>query len=449
MSTSAHLRRRLAQSGLIRALAPHDVFTARVLDAAGVELLFLGGFGVSASMCGLPDLGLATLTEMVEATRRIAQRVATPVIADADTGHGDLHNVAWTVRQFESAGAAGVLLEDQVAPKRCGHFAGKQVIAAEAMVAKLRTARLACRDPDFVIIARTDALAVEGLEPALARARLYAAAGADLGFVEAPRSVEELTRIARESPLPQLANMLPGGATPLLDADALERLGFKIVVDPLATLMLTARAVRDLGWAWRRDGSVAALRDRMADFEEVKRIVGLDEFLSWGDGQPPWAEPVWVERAQAMLDSYARWRGEELIPRSGDPLAQSRALFEAPFVVVAHGTEADPILNYANRRAVTLWETDLATLLRTPSRLTAEPVHREERAELLERTRRDGFVDDYRGVRISLRGNRFRIERATVWNVVGPSGEPAGQAATFRDWLPLPGGTPATPEQTG
>lgn len=437
MSTSSNLRRRLAEPGLIRALAPHDAFTARVLEAAGVELLFLGGFGVSASLCGLPDLGLATLTEMVEATRRITQRVATPVIADADTGHGDLHNVAWTVRQFESAGAAGILLEDQVAPKRCGHFAGKQVVSAEAMAAKLRAARLARRDPHFVIIARTDALAVEGLDAALARARLYAAAGADLGFVEAPRSVEELARIARESPLPQLANMLPGGTTPLLDARELERLGFKIAVDPLATLMLTARAVRDLGRVWRREGSVASLRERMAEFDEVKRIVGLDEFLTWGDGGPPWAEPAWVDRTQALLDSYARWRGQELLPRAGDPLADSRALFEAPFVVVAHGTEADPILNYANRAALSLWETDLRTLLRTPSRLTAEPVHREERARLLERTRTDGYVDDYRGIRISLTGSRFLIERATVWNIVAPDGQPAGQAATFREWQPL------------
>lgn len=436
-SSAANLRHRLARPGLIRALAPHDAFTARVLEAAGIELLFLGGFGVSASLCGLPDLGLATLTEMVDATRRVTQRVSVPVIADADTGHGDLHNVAWTVRQFESAGAAGVLLEDQVSPKRCGHFVGKQVIAPEAMAAKLRAARLARRDPDFVIIARTDALAMEGIDGALERARLYAAAGADLGFVEAPRSVDELARIARESPLPQLANMLPGGATPLLDAAELERMGFKIAVDPLATLMLTARAVRDLGWAWRREGSVASLRSRMADFDEVKRVVGLDEFLAWGDGGPPWAEPAWVERTQCLLDSYSRWRGEELIPRSGDPVEQSRSLFDAPFVVVAHGTEADPILNYANRAALTLWETDLATLLRTPSRLTAEPVHREERARLLERTHRDGYVDDYRGIRISPTGNRFRIEQATVWNVLGPHSEPAGQAATFRDWSPL------------
>ncbi len=437
MSTSSDLRHRLAKPGLIRALAPHDAFTARVLEAAGVELLFLGGFGVSASLCGLPDLGLATLTEMVEATRRITQRVAIPVIADADTGHGDLHNVAWTVRQFESAGAAGILLEDQVAPKRCGHFAGKQVVAAEAMAAMLRAALLARRFPHFVIFARTYALAIEGLDAALARARLYAAAGADLGFVEAPRSVEELARIARESPLPQLANMLPGGTTPLLDANELERLGFKIAVDPLATLMLSARAVRDLGRVWRREGSVASLRERMAEFDEVKRIVGLDEFLTWGDGGPTWAEPAWVDRTQALLDAYAHWRGQELLPRAGDPLADSRALFEAPFVVVAHGTEADPILNYANRAALSLWETDLRTLLRTPSRLTAEPVHREERARLLERTRTDGYVDDYRGIRISLRGSRFLIERATFWNLMAPDGQQAGQAATFREWQPL------------
>ena len=169
MSTSAHLRHLLARPGIVRSLAPHDVFTARVLEDVGVELLFLGGFGVSASVLGLPDLGLTTLTEMVEAVRRMTQRVSVPVIADGDTGHGDLHNVAWTVRQFESAGAAGILLEDQVAPKRCGHFAGKQVVSVETMVDKLRVALDARRDPDFVIIARTDARAIEGLDRAIER----------------------------------------------------------------------------------------------------------------------------------------------------------------------------------------------------------------------------------------------------------------------------------------
>src|SRR5438552_17336660 len=163
MSSTKRLRQLLSGPGVIRSLGAHDVFTARLVEAAGLETVFLGGFGTSASLLGLPDVGLITLTEMTDAVRRMAQRVAIPVVADGDTGHGDLHNVARTVREFERAGAAGVLIEDQVTPKRCGHFAGKQVIAADEMVLKLKAALAARTDPDFVIVARTDARDVEGI----------------------------------------------------------------------------------------------------------------------------------------------------------------------------------------------------------------------------------------------------------------------------------------------
>src|SRR5499427_805211 len=155
MNTTRRFRELLNQPGIIRSLGAHDVFTARLIEAAGLETVFLGGFGTSASLLGLPDVGYITLTEMADAVRRMAQRVAIPVVADGDTGHGDLHNVVRTVREFEAAGAAGVLLEDQVTPKRCGHFEGKQVIAAEQMVLKLKAARAARKDPDFVLVART------------------------------------------------------------------------------------------------------------------------------------------------------------------------------------------------------------------------------------------------------------------------------------------------------
>ncbi len=151
-------------------------------------------------------------------------------------------------------------------------------------------------------------------------------------------------------------------------------------------------------------------------------------------GQNRFWQAAWIERTGRMLDSYRHWLGQELIERTGDPLGDSRRLFEAAFVVVAHGEEADPILNYANRAALELWETDLDTLLAMPSRLTAEPVHREERARLLERTARHGYVDDYQGIRIASSGRRFRIERATVWNVLDQSGHKIGQAATFSAW---------------
>src|SRR2546421_123141 len=177
MTTTQRLRELLQQPGVIRRLGPPDVFPARLIEAAGLETVFLGGFGPSASLLGLPDVGYLTLTEMADAVRRMAQRVSIPVVADGDTGHGDLHNVVRTVREFERAGAAGVLLEDQVTPKRCGHFEGKQVIPAEEMVLKFKAALAARRDPDFIIIARTDARAVEGIDAAIARANRYAAAG--------------------------------------------------------------------------------------------------------------------------------------------------------------------------------------------------------------------------------------------------------------------------------
>ncbi len=191
------LRDLLAAPGVIRSLGAHDVFTARLVEAAGLETVFIGGFGTAASLLGLPDVGLLTLTEMADAVRRMAARVAIPVVADGDTGHGDLHNVARTVREFERAGAAGALLEDQVTPKRCGHFEGKQVIPAAEMVLKLRAALDARRDPDFVIVARTDARAVEGLASAVERANRYGEAGADVCFIEAPQGRDELERIPR------------------------------------------------------------------------------------------------------------------------------------------------------------------------------------------------------------------------------------------------------------
>jgi hypothetical protein len=148
----------------------------------------------------------------------------------------------------------------------------------------------------------------------------------------------------------------------------------------------------------------------------------------------PWKESAWIARGRVILDSYRRWVGTELIGRGETDEATARALFEASFVLVSHGTEADPLLNFANRRALELWEADLATLIGTPSRKTAEPMHRDERAQMLERTRRDGYVDDYRGVRISMTGRRFLIERATIWNVVDANGDFAGQAAAFSEW---------------
>jgi 2,3-dimethylmalate lyase len=277
---AARLRELLARPGIIRSLGAHDVFTALIVEQAGFETVFIGGFGTSASQLGLPDLNFLGMTEMADAVRRMAGRVRIPVIADGDTGHGDLHNVARTVATFAGAGAAGILIEDQVAPKRCGHFEGKAVIPIAEMVLKLKAAQQAREDPDFVIIARTDAREPLGLEEAIERVNRYGDAGADVVFIEAPLSEGELERIPRAVRYPLLTNMLTGGKTPILPVRDLEQMGYKIAVCPIESLLVTARAMQALCQALQREGRVDTLvGPAMASFTEVKEILGLDTFL--------------------------------------------------------------------------------------------------------------------------------------------------------------------------
>jgi 2-methylisocitrate lyase-like PEP mutase family enzyme len=283
MATTRQLRQLLSAPSVIRSLGAHDVLTARLIEAAGLETVFLGGFGTSASLLGLPDVGFITLTEMAGAVRRMALRVDIPVVADGDTGHGDLHNVVRTVREFERAGAAGVLLEDQLTPKRCGHFAGKQVVPADEMVLKLRAALGARTDPDFVIVARTDARAVEGIGGAIERANRYGAAGADVCFIEAPESRKELEDIPRAVRYPLLVNMLTGGVTPILTVDELGQLGYKIVVCPIETLLIAAKAVQRLIDALLARGRCDLPDSEMMTFAEVKEALGLDEAMGLRD----------------------------------------------------------------------------------------------------------------------------------------------------------------------
>jgi 2-methylisocitrate lyase-like PEP mutase family enzyme len=280
MKTTTQLRRLLDRPGIIRSFGAHDVFTARIIEEAGIETVFIGGFGTAASMFGLPDVGLVTLTEMTEAVRRMAGRLSIPVVADGDTGHGDLHNVARTVREFERAGAAGILLEDQGFPKRCGHFEGKSLISATEMCLKLKAALDARADDDFIIIARTDARAVEGLDAAIERANRYAETGVDLCFIEAPQSREELERIGREVHKPLLVNMLTGGVTPILSVDELDHLGYKITVCPIASLLATGHAIHRLVHTLQREGRVDQLADEMMTFAQIKELLGLDEILN-------------------------------------------------------------------------------------------------------------------------------------------------------------------------
>ena len=283
MKTTRAIRERLQEPGIIRMLGAHDVLTAVVIEQAGFDSVFIGGFGTSASLCGLPDLNFLGLTEMVDATRRMARRLSIPLIADADTGHGDLHNVLRCVNEFELAGAAGIILEDQVTPKRCGHFGGKEVIPAEEMILKFRAAITARHDPDFLFIARTDARETGGLDEAIDRVNRYCNAGADIAFIEAPLSVEELEEIGRRVEYPKFVNMLAFGKTPILPAAELEEMGFKMMVAPIDSVLLTAKAMQDMAEAFMRDGHTRSLVDRMVNFDEIKQILGLGDFLSLRD----------------------------------------------------------------------------------------------------------------------------------------------------------------------
>ena len=275
------LRELLAQPGIIRSIGAHDVFSALMVQEAGLETVFLGGFGVSASHLGVPDIGLTTLTEMTDAVRRMAGRLKIPLVADGDTGHGDLHNVQRTVRDFETAGAAGILIEDQVNPKRCGHFAGKQIVSTREWLDRLKAALDARNSNDFILIARTDSRALEGIQAAIDRANMAKEIGADVCFIEAPQSLEELALIPKQVKHPLLANMLTGGVTPIVTAGELESMGYKIVVCPIESLMVFASALRKLLKCFKEHGRVDLPEaGQMATFSEIKKILGLDDFLS-------------------------------------------------------------------------------------------------------------------------------------------------------------------------
>ena len=273
-------RELMEKPGIISTLGVHDVLSALLAEQAGFDTVFIGGFGTSASLFGLPDINFVGMSEMVDATRRMAHRLAIPLVADADTGHGDLHNVMRCVHEFEGAGAAGIILEDQVFPKRCGHFGDKQVIPAEDMVLKFKAAIEARNDPDFFFIARTDSRETDGLDDAVDRVNRYCDAGADIAFIEAPLSVDELEDICKRVEYPKFVNMLTFGKTPILSAAELEEMGFKIVVNPIDSILLTAKAMREMADVFKRDGHTQSLIDKMVDFDEIKEILGLQKYLS-------------------------------------------------------------------------------------------------------------------------------------------------------------------------
>ena len=255
----------------------HDPLCGRIAEQAGIKAIFSAGYANSAAYLGRPDVSLMTLHEMVDCASRIVDAVNIPVFADGDTGYGNVTNVTRTVELYEKAGVAGLFIEDQVFPKRCGHMEEKHVIPAMEMVAKIQAAVDARKDPDLVIMARTDAIAVHGIDEAIHRANLYREARADLLFVEAPRSIDEMRRICSEVKGPTFANNLPGGKTPFLTARELQDIGYAVVADATSCTYVIAHAVRELFAELARTGSSAAFTDRMILFDEFNRLVGLLE----------------------------------------------------------------------------------------------------------------------------------------------------------------------------
>ncbi len=275
---ASNLRNRLAQQGPLLAPGVYDGLTARLAQQAGFEAAYMTGFGVSASALGRPDIGLLTGTEMAESARRIAQSVDLPLIADADTGYGNALNVVRTVRDYEQAGVAGVQLEDQVSPKRCGHMSGKAVIDTEEAVAKIKAATSARTDPDLVLIARTDAAAVHGIDAAIERARRFADAGADVLFIEAPRTIADIEKVAHGlAGHTLLFNWVEGGQTEEITLQRLSDFGFRLVIYPLSTLLAATRAIREVLQSLRSDASTSSYAGKMDDFEGFLNTIGLPE----------------------------------------------------------------------------------------------------------------------------------------------------------------------------
>jgi carboxyvinyl-carboxyphosphonate phosphorylmutase len=263
----------LNEPGIIVAPGAYDGISARLIERHGFKAVYMTGAGTAASALGQADLGLTTLTEMATHAAHIASCISLPLIADADTGYGNPLNVIRTVREYERAGVAALHLEDQVFPKKCGHIAGKAVIPMKEFAEKIRAAAENRTDPDFVIIARTDARAVNGIDDAIERGLRYREAGAEVIFVEAPTSREEIERVAREIKAPLLSNQVPGGKTPGLTVTELEKLGYKIVIFPVVSLMAATLAI---------ESALTKLKERGTDWHEGPVLSPMDIFQRVG-----------------------------------------------------------------------------------------------------------------------------------------------------------------------
>ena len=274
--TTTRLRRLLEAPELLIAPGVAECVGARLVAEQGFDALYMTGAGTTASRLGMPDVGLLGVTEMADNAGRIADAAGLPLIADADTGYGGPINVRRTVQCYERAGVAGVHMEDQDWPKRCGHLAGKTLIPAEEMCAKVRAAVDARSDPDFIVIARTDAIAVEGFEAALGRAKAYEEAGADVLFVEAPTTMEQIEAIPKAFARPTLYNMAMSGKTPVLPASEIEALGFGVVIYPGLSLSAAIPAIRRALAELRETGGIEASSAEMASFRDFFELMGLE-----------------------------------------------------------------------------------------------------------------------------------------------------------------------------
>ena len=255
----------------------YDALSAKLIEASGFDVVYMTGYGQSASKLGAPDVGLMTMSEMAERARDMCAAVSVPVICDGDTGFGNVVNLVRTVREYERAGAAAIQLEDQTMPKKCGHMLGRQVVDAEEMVNKIRAAVAARQDPDFLIIARTDARTNHGVEEAIRRARLYEQAGADIIFVESLESVEEMRMVNQTITKPTIANMVEGGRSPYLSAGELQALGYRLVVFPVLTLYAAMASVLDVLSELKDKGTVDLTSGKMVNFTQFNELIGLPQ----------------------------------------------------------------------------------------------------------------------------------------------------------------------------
>jgi 2-methylisocitrate lyase-like PEP mutase family enzyme len=283
------LRTLLAQPPIVAAPGCYDGLSALMIERAGFPAAYFSGASLAYTRFGRPDIGLIAVDEVVDAVSAIRERVALPLIVDCDTGFGNALNVMRTVKTMARAGASAIQLEDQTSPKRCGHLADKSLIGAREMVGKLKAALDARPNEDVLIIARTDAIAVEGFDAALDRAEAYAQAGADLLFIEAPRNDEELAAVARRfaGRVPVMANMVEGGKTPLKDAATLQTLGFSLVTFPGGTVRALTHALSDYFASLRQHGTTAQFRNRMLDFAALNELIGTPEMLEIGRRYDP------------------------------------------------------------------------------------------------------------------------------------------------------------------